>query len=102
MEKEFREYCDSRGAEAPGNTGRSFMVTSFDVEHVMDVINSLKSLSKCRYIIACHEVCPTTGRHHNHIYVSYEASKKLTRSSTRSSLIMLISVVDRILIVTST
>ena len=46
MGEEFREYCDSRkiAAEAPGNTSRSFLITSFDVDHVMDVVATLKKI----------------------------------------------------------
>lgn len=86
MEKEFREYCDSRGiqAEAPGNTGRSFMITIFDMNDVMNVIEKLKSLSKLEYVIACHEVCPTTGRDHSHVYVHYGASKDKSSIIKRS------------------
>lgn len=77
MGDEFREYCDSRAvkAEAPGNTSRSFLITSYDVDHVMDVINAVKNrYTSLTYIIACHEICPTTGRHHNHIYTHFNNS----------------------------
>lgn len=79
MTSEFKEYCDSRSmtAEAPGNTSRSFLITSFDVDHVMDVINTLKKYKSLTYIIACHEICPTTGRHHNHIYAHFSGSIKM-------------------------
>lgn len=79
MTTEFKEYCESRAvkAEAPGNTSRSFLITSFDVEHVMDVIATIKKYKSLTYIVACHEVCPTTGRHHNHIYAHFNTSIKI-------------------------
>lgn len=79
MEDEFKQFCDSRSvkAEAPGNTSRSFLITSFDVEHVMDVIATLKKYKSLTYIVACHEICPTTGRHHNHIYAHFSNSIKV-------------------------
>lgn len=81
MTSEFREYCEGRSikAEAPGNTGRSFLVTCYDVDHVMDVINAVKNkYTTLTYIIACREICPTTGRPHNHIYAHFRKSITLS------------------------
>lgn len=65
--------------EPTGNTmARRFQVTMFTLDRVNDVINNLKSLSKFRFGMACHEVCPDTGREHVHIYVCYGGGKKFT------------------------
>lgn len=87
MTTEFKEFCDSRAvkAEAPGNTSRSFLVTSFDVEHVMDVIATIKKYKSLTYIIACYEICPTTNRPHNHIYAHFSTSIKVAAFTKKVS-----------------
>lgn len=62
--------------EPTGNTrARRFQVTVFTLDRLNDIISNLKSLSRFRFGIACHEVCPDTGREHAHIYVCYDDAK---------------------------
>lgn len=63
--------------EPTGNTSvRRFQVTMFELEKVNQVIKNLKTLAGFRFGMACHEVCPDTGREHVHIYVCYNNPKK--------------------------
>lgn len=73
-------------SEPTGNTkARRFQITMYALDRVNDVIDRLKSLSRFRFGMACHEVCPETNREHVHIYVCYDSVKKFN-TIRRSSL----------------
>lgn len=77
-------------AFASGNTkpeaafrARAFQFTLNEVEKYDDLLNDLKNLKTCDYIISCKEKAPTTGHEHIHIYAhfnqTYRISKKILK-----------------------
>ncbi len=77
-------------AFASGNTkpeaalrARAFQFTLNEVEKYDALLNDLKALKTCDYIISCKEKAPTTGHEHIHIYAhfnqTYRISKKLMK-----------------------
>ena len=72
-------------AEAPGNTitgapvfrARAFQFTLNEICFYDDLIEHLRSLKTCDYLISCQEEAPTTGHKHIHIYAHFSQTYKL-------------------------
>ena len=69
----------------PGNTfqdvqsfkGRSFQLTCNNLESYNASVQYLKKSQMLDYIIACHELAPTTGHEHWHIYCHFNNARLL-------------------------
>lgn len=61
--------------------GRAFQFTIHKLETFDGITEEFKNLKSCRYMIACMETCPTTGKQHIHLYVNmsmpYRLKKKI-------------------------
>ena len=62
--------------------GRAFQFTINEVEKFEALKNLLTSLSSCDYILACHELAPTTGHEHIHVYAHFTQPYKLSKKFT--------------------
>lgn len=74
--------------EVSGNTkaatsariqARAFQFTLNQVEKYPDLLNDLKQLKSCDYIISAIEKAPSTGHEHIHIYTHFEKPYKLSK-----------------------
>ena len=55
--------------------GRHFQLTynySDDNNNYKDIKSYLRGVKYFKYLISCHEIAPTTGKKHYHIYIQYE------------------------------
>lgn len=58
---------------------QAFQFTLNQVEKYPDLLNNLKQLKSCNYIITGLEEAPTTGHKHIHMYVHFEKPYKLSK-----------------------
>lgn len=73
--------------EVSGNTkpstthfrGRAFQLTLNDISKYESLKSEFTKLKTCDYFISCHEVAPTTGHEHIHIYAHFEQPYRLNK-----------------------
>ena len=58
---------------------RAYQLTINKLEDYDKIISYLQSLKTMRYIIACKEKAPTTGKEHIHIYVQFDVGISLSK-----------------------
>lgn len=75
-------------SEVPGNTNtgtssrikaRAFQFTLNEVEKYPSLLNDLKALKSCDYLISAKEKAPTTGHEHIHIYAHFSSQYNLSK-----------------------
>ena len=64
---------------------RAYQLTINKLEDYEKILAYLQSLKAMRYIIACKEKAPTTGKEHIHIYVQFDAGISLSKKKTLSA-----------------
>lgn len=75
-------------SEVPGNTkagtssrikARAFQFTLNEVEKYPALLNDLKDLKSCDYLVSAKEKAPTTGHEHIHIYAHFSSQYNLSK-----------------------
>lgn len=60
---------------------RQFFFTQFDISKSKDMVKYFKSLQAFRFGIATREVCPKTGRIHDHFFVQFKVPTTIVNTS---------------------
>lgn len=61
---------------------RAYQLTINKLDDYDKILSYLQSLKALRYIIACKEKAPTTGKEHIHIYVQFDSGISLSKKKT--------------------
>lgn len=56
---------------------RRFQITLNEYDKFEDLKGYLKTLTNLKYVIACHEIAPTTGHEHAHLFVCFSKTQIL-------------------------
>lgn len=80
----------SMATPSPGNTNRlgksrNYQLTLNEVDKYENLKNYLKNLKSLNYLISCHEIAPSTGHEHIHIYCQFLTPIKLSLKKTQGA-----------------